>query len=149
MGIKMSRDYKSFCIVGGFLLASMLAIQAGCSSRTSESARLPIGWVDSPTQGAALVGDLEIKGWATENSGVARVCVYVDRTRATCTEDINMPRPDVSAAWPSINGSDKSGWQLRLDTAGLTAGKHEIVVQATSKAGATRDIGSVEIVVNK
>jgi hypothetical protein len=90
-----------------------------------------------------------MNGWAVHESGITKVCVYVDRRRVSCTENVNGARPDVRAAWPAFAGSDKSGWQIQLDSAGLAPGEHVLVVQAVSKGGSVQDIGTLNVTVAK
>jgi hypothetical protein len=48
------------------------------------------------------------------------------------------PRPDANHAYPAY-GAVNAGWQIEFDTS-LFSGEQEIVVQARTAHGATRDL---------
>ena len=83
-------------------------------------------------------------GWAAAESGIDFVAVYVDRDLAGFAK-LGVARPDVGKAFPWLAGSGESGWRLDLDTTGLRLGRHEILVQARTKQGATRDAGAATV----
>lgn len=130
-------------------LCVMVLFQVACGHSNKRGIQIPIGWVDTPSPGATLSGSIPMKGWAADETGITSVCLYVDRKQVSCTEDITIARPDVAAAWPTIPGSEKSGWQMQLDTSSLSPGQHQMLFQATSKSGTTRDIGLLSVTVNK
>lgn len=130
-------------------LFSLLFLALTACNRGNDLRHIPAGYVDSPASGTALSGTVNMRGWAADEDGVSKVCVYIDRRLTTCTEDISAPRPDVAAAWPNIGGSDRSGWTIQLNTDGARAGDNVIVVQAVSKSGATRDIGTLNVSITK
>jgi hypothetical protein len=77
---------------------------------------------------------------------VEKVAIYVDRNFVT-EATLGGPRPDVAKIFPGHPDSNAAGWSATLDTGQVTEGPHELTVQARSKAGATRDLGTINIVV--
>ena len=130
------------------LALALLGASAGCSSRTS-SAPLPFGFVDAPTSGEAVQGEVRALGWALCEGGPCEIAFYVDR-RFVKQASAGPSRPDVAKAYPDVPGAETSAWEATLSTQGLGPGPHELVVQARSKAGATRDLaGTLQIVVKR
>jgi hypothetical protein len=106
---------------------------------------LPTGFVDSPKAGEALrPGPTLVSGWAVDDTGVKSVRIYFDRRFAAETTLI-VPRPDVSNVLPRYARKDHMhGWNVSIDF-GATAGSHTILVQAVDDAGATKEIGIIEV----
>jgi Bacterial Ig domain len=124
-------------------LATVLCLMvAGCSH--PQPGVLPLGNFEGKP-GATVTGVMSLQGWAAAEKGVSKVCLYVDRQPAICTENITGLRPDVAKVYPNIAGAETSGWNIQFDSSGLSAGDHELVIQATTRAGATRDLGSVVV----
>jgi Bacterial Ig domain len=109
-------------------------------------AKLPYVSLDTPHTGDTLRGTAYIAGWAAAESGIEFVAVYIDRDLAGFAK-LGVGRPDVGKAFPWLAGSSESGWRLDLDTSGLPSGRHEILVQARTKQGATRDAGAVTVTI--
>jgi hypothetical protein len=127
-----------------FSLVSLLGILlAGCGKHETIPSLLPLGHVDSPSSGDVIHGTARFSGWAVSESGIQSVAAYMDRHFAGFAT-LGMSRPDVQKAYPAIPGAAEAGWQINLPAAGHT-GPHEIVLQARSKDGATRDLGTVTV----
>jgi hypothetical protein len=133
---------------GALWLAVILPFTISCASTTH--AKLPIGTVDVPPLGrqAVLKGTASFVGWAIGEDGISDVGIYVDRVYATSAQ-CGLGRPDVAAAFPGEPDARTAGWQALFDSSEITAGTHELVVQATAKNGAKRDIGVFQILVTK
>jgi hypothetical protein len=127
-----------------FLFGAIL-FQVSCARSKPQPGERPLGYVDAPTPSATVSGTVLMRGWAADESGIKSVCVSVDGGPRSCAADMGISRTDVAASLPTIPGSDRSGWEMRLDTSKLSPGEHKLVVQATSNAGATRDIGSIVV----
>lgn len=134
---------------GALWLAVLLLLTASCGS-TSPHAKLPNGTVDVPPLGrpAGVKGMASFMGWATGENGISAVDIYVDRVYIVSAQ-LGLVRPDVAATFPNETDSRTSGWQASVDSSKIAAGPHELVVQATAKNGAKRDIGAYQIVVVK
>src|ERR1022692_935394 len=143
---------------GALWLAVILPFTISCASTTH--AKLPIGTVDVPPLGrqAVLKGTASFVGWAIGEDGISDVGIYVDRVYATSAQcGLGRPdvaaafpgEPDVAAAFPGEPDARTAGWQALFDSSEITAGTHELVVQATAKNGAQRDIGVFQILVTK
>ena len=99
-------------------------------------------------QQAVLKGTSPFLGWAFGENGISDVSIYVDRVYQVSAQ-CGLPRPDVAAAFPGEPDAKAAGWQASVDCSKIAAGPHELVVQATAKNGARRDIGVYQIVVVK
>jgi glycosyltransferase involved in cell wall biosynthesis len=113
-------------------------------SAYGDSARgdLPFGQIDSPPFGSNTTNTIEASGWALCQSGIAEVVAYVDSTCAG-TAEYGLVRPDVTSAYPGFRDSRSAGWRMLIEVDGLSEGAHELVVQARSTRGTTRDLGTV------
>jgi hypothetical protein len=126
-------------------LALMSLATTSCTS--SHSGKLPFGAVDTVRSGSTLEGIVPVVGWAASEEGVQRVCLYVDRLLLTCTEDVHGLRPDVAKVYPGVASAGSSGWKIQLDTTTISPGRHDLVVQAVSASGATRDLVELAVTV--
>lgn len=129
----------------------LLALGVACDSRQqlrpNPNGKLPFGHVETVSPGATITGEMAVKGWALSENGIARVCVYVDRSQMACTEKVTDARPDVAKVFSSIQDADKAGWGVTFDSARLQPGDHEFVVQATGKNGISRDLIDTKVVI--
>ena len=131
------------------LLGLLLAAAAGCTlleTAPDSKNELPFGWVDEPANGRAVQRHLTSHGWALDDNTVSKVHVYLDGhylAKTTITE----ARPDVSKTYPRYaHGNDIHGWKLAIALpAELTLGLHTLVFQAVDNQGATRDIGTADV----
>src|SRR5262245_33770930 len=140
---------------GQSLALLLAAVAIGCGGTPAAPAtpgpnlqnEIPFGFVDQPTAGAGVQRPVVMMyGWALDDKGVVEIRVYLDRRfvgRTTLTE----ARPDVTGSFPTYSqGNDRHGWALALNLgADVTAGNHDLVVQAVDTEAATRDIGSFTI----
>jgi hypothetical protein len=131
----------------GLGLAFVLACFA-CGSKPADPApslsRLPFGVIDVPRSGETLHGTVNVGGWALSEDEISQVAIYVDRNYVLAAT-LRAPRPDVAKIYAALPDAAASGWNAPLDTASFPPGSHEIVVQAHSKHGASRDIGSITV----
>jgi hypothetical protein len=143
----MNRTFQRFI---GTAVTFTAIVGSGCARRESNRAldptnELPFGVVDTPKEGATVGTPLSTSGWALDDRGVREVRVYVDGHFANLTH-LNTPRPDVKKAFPQYTqGGDTVGWSATVDLQG--PGVHMLVVQAVDSDGATRDIGSIKVMV--
>lgn len=140
------RRYRLRGIIAYGLISALLLVVTCCTH--SQPSKLPLGVVDLKP-GPNITGVVPVSGWAAAEDGISKVCLYVDRQAAGCTESITGGRPDVAAAYPHIPGAGTSGWSIQFDSSGLSPGNHEVLIQATTKSGATSDIGSTNVTVAK
>jgi hypothetical protein len=133
-------------LLSGLGLAFVLYSDSSKPVPCNAAAKLPFGFVDSPRAGDTLRGQTRFHGWALSEAGIQMVNVYLDRKfAAIATKAVS--RPDVQSVFPALPESAMCGWEVGFDTTGMKPGAHEIVVQARSRDGATRDVGIVPIVV--
>jgi SAM-dependent methyltransferase len=112
-----------------------------------QSIHLPFGHVDSPQNDAPQTGKILVCGWALGWDRVAEVSVYLDG-RFAVSAFLGGARPDVAAHFPQIPGGHCSGWSCEIDISNCPQGRHELLVQALSEKGATRDIGCMHFLAN-
>jgi len=132
-------------LLAGLLFSSCNILQ---KSGVETDAKLPFGGVNEPTSGQKVAGKLNLAGWTISDSEMESVSVYVDRSFATACI-LGVSRPDVGQAYPAFNSSDQAGWRAELDTSGISPGWHELTIQARSKDGATRDLASPPVLVER
>jgi hypothetical protein len=128
------------------IAAGLAACSAPGPASPDPDNALPFGYLDTPTNDQTVGRQVQVSGWALDDSGVRDVRIFVDgryRTSASLT----VPRPDVTNAYALFaNGTDVHGWSTIVDL-GEQAVRHNIIAQAVDDQGATRDIGSVEVTV--
>jgi hypothetical protein len=132
-----------------FILAAIVGLafwKGGAARARASYSMLPFGVVDNPRPGEALCGHSTLRGWALSESKIESVAVYLDRTLAGFAT-LGVSRPDVQKAFPAFPGAAESGWQLDFDVTGMKPGPHELEIQARSRQGATRDLGTVAVTV--
>jgi hypothetical protein len=133
------------------IVGSMLVLLAasGCRGRQSTRAldpsnELPLGHVDTPTDGAHVGSELNVGGWALDDRGIREVRVYIDGHFVNAGP-LNTNRPDVSKMFPSYaHENHLHGWTIPVEFP--TAGPHKMLVQAVDSDGATRDIGVLDVI---
>jgi hypothetical protein len=110
---------------------------------------LPFGVIDSPKSGEKVGRVVEVIGWALDDSRVSLIRVFVD-DRHRVTTALTIPRPDVSKSFlkfleRTAHHDDLHGWKASVDL-GANPGEHRILAKAVDDNGATRDIGSVTVI---
>lgn len=68
------------------------------------------------------------EGWAISRLGIETVEVYVN-DKFICSADYGLPRPDVQADHPDIEGSYNSGYRFYLNTLKLPNGIHKVSIK--------------------
>lgn len=130
------------------LLSGMLALPSCQRSGTPSRSALPFGSVDMPSPKAVVQGTTQIAGWALAEQPIQSVSIYVDR-KYMGDASLKLARPDVAASKPDYKDGANSGWMTTLDTTSLEPGWHELVAQARSKDGATRDLATVPVLIKR
>jgi len=130
------------------LLGLLMAGVAGCALlQTSPDPKneLPFGWVDEPTNGQ-IERNVTSHGWALDDNAVSKVNVYLDGHYIAQT-NVAEARPDVTKIYPKYaHGNDAHGWKLIVPLPGdVVLGPHKLVFQAVDNQGATRDIGAIDV----
>ena len=134
-------------VIGCAALAAALS-SSGCTERAKDPLNeLPQGSVDRPKPGDTIrTGRTVVGGWAIDDNGVAEIRVYLDGHYKTSAR-LNVVRADVGLAYPRYaRAGDIYGWNVEVDL-GAAPGPHTILVQAVDDNGATRDIGTIPVVV--
>lgn len=128
------------------VLFTILAACSGGDGGVNANAKLPFGFLDSPKANETIRGVYIIRGWALAEKGIKDVSVYFDR-RYWGAAQVGGSRPDLLKLYPGIENAGSGGFEFPLDTNKIGEGSHEIVVQARSAEGVSRDIGSVMITI--
>jgi len=133
------------------VLLLVLGIAPGCRSTVPEpdpANELPFGFLDEPKAGAQVGRQLHFRGWALDDGAIREVRVFFDG-RFLARSTLNEDRPDVRAAFPQYaKGSDRHGWRVTASLpASVTPGTHTVLAQAVDNLGATRDIGTAQVIV--
>jgi beta-N-acetylglucosaminidase len=97
-----------------------------------------IGYIDVPTYGSTIKGEINVSGWFLDGSGVSKIEVMVDG-KGMGEAQYGNPRVDVNKAFPSYQ-NENSGYKFALDTKKLTNGQHSLLVRETGKNGTTKDL---------
>lgn len=131
----------------GLMTTTALASAACQRTAPDASNELPFGFVDQPANGASVQRRFNMYGWALDDDGVKEVWVFVDG-RFAAKAPIDQSRPDVTKSYPGYRGNtDVHGWAATVSLGSdVQPGNHSIVVQAIDTKGATRDIGSLTVV---
>jgi N-acetylmuramoyl-L-alanine amidase len=128
----------SFCLV-------LLLFTSDCSPGGGRvprlSVALPFGAVD-PVGSPQGDGTLKLTGWALSEDPIQTISLYIDGHYVTSARMLQ-PRPDVNRAYPAY-GLINAGWEIELDSR-MFSGEHEIVVQAKTVHGASRDLQALPI----
>jgi hypothetical protein len=136
-------------ILLGFIFGNALLALLSCRPEATIShSLLPFGSVDLPTPKSTVQGPIEVAGWALADRPIREVSVYIDGKYLT-TASTKMPRPDVALAKPGYRDARNCGFTLTVDTSPLAVGWHELVVQARAEDGATRDLATVPVLVQR
>lgn len=137
----------------GICSVLLVVLLSGCARQTGKPGlrpkpKLPFGVTDVPRSGQAVRDALTAGGWALSEAGIKDVCLYMDRNFVRCAE-LGGSRPDVAKAFPDIAKDPNSGWNAAFEITAYQPGPHELTVQATDNNGATRDIGTISIIITK
>lgn len=89
----------------------------------------PLMWIDSPVHNSTIVRDIDITGWALNESGISKINVYVDSSY-TGQARYGIERPDVNTIYPGYPAGDKSGYSFSLKISTIPSGAHTITVEA-------------------
>lgn len=135
--------------LSGILIVGLGLSLASCAHQGGAiPSKLPFGGVNAPLSQQRITGEVDFAGWALSEEGIESVSIYVDRAYVTdCSR--GLPRPDVAKEYPNLPDSGASGWTVTFDSTKFSPAWHELTVQAKSKAGATRDLAAVPILIQR
>jgi hypothetical protein len=131
------------------LILIIIIVGVACGTREGH-AKLPAGYVDAPPMSGQAVfrGATPFEGWALADDGIEEVAVYIDRQFVAAAQT-GVERPDVAKSLPKEPNAGRAGWRTSVDVSNFPAGVHEVVVQATAKNGAKRDIAAFQATIAK
>ncbi|MBS0212640.1 MAG: glycosyltransferase family 39 protein [Proteobacteria bacterium] len=99
-----------------------------------------LAFMRSPLPGAALSGQVEVSGWATQDFvGVARVDVLLDG-RIAAQAHYGIEDVEVRSRWPASDdpAQPNVGFSAALDLRGVAAGEHTMALRVTGRDGRVR-----------
>ena len=102
---------------------------------------------DDPRWGDSCAGMFLLRGWALAHDGISKVEILLDQ-QTIGNARIDLFRPDVAAAHPHFQGSERSGFSFNWDTTATEAGPHVLTVHVDSKTGKQTSL-SVPVVVDR
>lgn len=105
----------------------------------------PFGVTDAPTSGSTLSGVATIRGWALDDTSVAKVELLVDGTSGGVAT-YGISRPDIPAVYP--NASANAGFSYSLDTTRYANGPHVLNVRATDNSGNVATFPNVRVTIS-
>ncbi|SDM69732.1 Ig-like domain-containing protein [Bacillus sp. OK048] len=101
------------------------------------------GSIDTPSNGAAVKGEIPVNGWFLDISGVSKIEILVDGN-IMGEAQYGISRPDVFKAYPQYKNSN-AGYQFSLNTKSLTNGQHSLTVRETGKNGMTKELDRLTV----
>ena len=102
-----------------------------------------VGTIELPAEGALVSGFVRVAGFALNGNLVSNVDLYVDgkdeanRVTPAGGANINLPRPDVTQAFPQYAGTpgDAPGFEMSFRAANYSNGTHTLHVRITDVTG--------------
>jgi hypothetical protein len=104
----------------------------------------PFGVTDAPTSGSQISGQTTIRGWAFDDSSVAKVEILVDGN-SDGVATYGTSRPDIPTVYP--NASANAGFSYSLDTTRYSNGPHVVNVRATDSVGNVAVLPNVAVTI--
>jgi hypothetical protein len=100
----------------------------------SVQAATAFGVIDVPAFGQTVSGSVVFQGWATNSADpVGSVNVYIDNV--SCGTASPSSRPDACSATGNPPGCPNVGWNISVNTAGLSVGSHTLSVLPVTTDG--------------
>lgn len=97
----------------------------------------PIMNVDEPGVNLTANGNVKVRGWALNASGIKEVKVYA-QDKYVGSAALGKSRPDVKNAYPIYPNSDKSGYEYIINASAIAVGGNTIKVQAIGNDGTSQ-----------
>ncbi|WP_251551942.1 Ig-like domain-containing protein [Neobacillus muris] len=97
-------------------------------------------YMDSPSNGSTVKGDIEVSGWLLDSSGVSKIEVLVDG-KSMGEAQYGTSRSDVYSAFPEYQ-TPNPGYKFTLNTRNLTNGQHAVTIRETGNNGAVNTFES-------
>ena len=146
--------------------ASPLATSAAAQVVVQRAARAPIvvdrtsdtsptsGTIfvmDGPQAGQTVAGAVAITGWALAPNGVSSIDLFLDGSDVPTNHAVlNLPRPDVLAAFPSLNTPQNArpGFITSFFARNFADGPHQLTFAVTEQGVGTTMFGPFDVVVD-
>ncbi len=118
----------------------VLALLTGASwSLAAPSAAQPILVVDGPQPGQTVAGVVAVSGFVLSHGSIDKIELFIDDIDVPVNRAVlGLPRPDVTAAFPSFAGGTAAGWITSFLARNYPSGPHDLRLKVTeSGVGAT------------
>ncbi|MEH7115506.1 Ig-like domain-containing protein, partial [Neobacillus niacini] len=99
------------------------------------------GYIDTPANGHALMGEIPVNGWFLDGSGVSKIEILVDG-KSMGEAQYGLTRYDVSKAFPEYKNAN-AGYGFTLNTKNLVNGQHRLTVREIGNNGITNELESI------
>ena len=107
------------------------------SVKVNLSKLAPMMNIDEPSANSTVKGNVKVRGWALNESGIREVKIYV-QGKYVGNAALGKSRPDVKNAYPQYINSDKSGYEYTINASSLGSGTNTIKVQAIGNDGTSK-----------
>jgi len=105
----------------------------------------PFGAINEPRRDAKCTGQLNVSGWAMDDTQVSEVNVLLDE-HFVGRANYGTPRPDVKNTWP--HAPDDVGFKYTLDTTRYPNGKHLLGADVKDPSGNIGSFARVPILID-
>gem|GEM_PF-7044064 len=93
-----------------------------------------VGHLAAPKARTPVIGIQEVKGWALDRLGVARVEIWIDNKPVGISE-YGEERKDISKSYAEYVGADKSAFSYMWDSTLFPDGEHHLAIRVYNLAG--------------
>ena len=102
-----------------------------------------LGSLDTPAASSTVNGPILVSGWSQggQDPGFSSLYVYLDLKEVDPGILERYPRPDVTAAIPSMGNTDRAGFRARLSLPSGQQGEHDLLVILQTGDGRYRRLG--------
>ncbi|SHH98196.1 N-acetylglucosaminidase, partial [Clostridium intestinale] len=94
-------------------------------------------WLDEPIINSPINGNIKVRGWAVNASGVKEVKIYVNKTYIG-SANIGISRSDVGKVYPEYINSSNSGYEYTVDVSNIAPGIKELSIQSIGNDGSSQ-----------
>ena len=89
-------------------------------------------WIEKPSNNSTFTKEIEISGWALDDSGISEIKAYVDN-KYVGTLTSGIVREDVDNVYPGYVGGKNSGFSGKISLDKYSSGNHVIRIDAIGK----------------
>src|SRR5262245_60516333 len=109
----------------------------------------PLLAIDTPQEDQTVWGVVTVSGWVLSEGSIDQVLLFIDGSDVPTNRAVlGAPRPDITAAFPSFEGSQATSWITSFLARNLTDGPHHLTIAVTESGVPTPSNFDVDVVVN-